>query len=190
MVLHLGGKFLSFLAWLRARRLLSDWMLVLKITNSQPTCYEFELSAAEDPPCRGGRMHFKSVEAQTSSHWCGQPLNTVEHHILEDFSSYNLRRLSSQKKCLRLFQFICDPVLYHIQDMINDKLTQGSRQTFREKSQVLHINYDEHGRHNTDKETTTQSSRLHDYREKSEESARFPEISVFIPDVEEHVTFL
>ncbi|GFW32808.1 hypothetical protein TNCV_1773771 [Trichonephila clavipes] len=27
MVLHLGGKFLSFLAWLRAKRLLSDWML-------------------------------------------------------------------------------------------------------------------------------------------------------------------
>ncbi|GFX56281.1 uncharacterized protein TNCV_2242151 [Trichonephila clavipes] len=29
MVLHLGGKFLSFLAWLRAKRLLSDWMLGL-----------------------------------------------------------------------------------------------------------------------------------------------------------------
>ncbi|GFW20314.1 hypothetical protein TNCV_3457521 [Trichonephila clavipes] len=27
MVLHLGGKFLSFLDWLRAKRLLSDWML-------------------------------------------------------------------------------------------------------------------------------------------------------------------
>ncbi|GFW70018.1 hypothetical protein TNCV_1404711 [Trichonephila clavipes] len=27
MVLHLGGKFLSFLAWLRAKRLLSDWLL-------------------------------------------------------------------------------------------------------------------------------------------------------------------
>ncbi|GFV87861.1 hypothetical protein TNCV_781431 [Trichonephila clavipes] len=34
-----------------------------------------------------------------------------------------------------------------------------------------HINYDEHGRHNTDKETSTQSSRLHDYRETSEERA-------------------
>ncbi|GFV49091.1 uncharacterized protein TNCV_236251 [Trichonephila clavipes] len=36
-----------------------------------------------------------------------------------------------------------------------------------------HINYDEHGRHNTDKETTTQRSRLHDYRETSEERRDF-----------------
>ncbi|GFU12384.1 hypothetical protein TNCV_723491 [Trichonephila clavipes] len=46
-----------------------------------------------------------------------------------------------------------------------------------------HINYDEHGRHNTDKETTTQSSRLHDYRETSEGRARFPESSIFILEV-------
>ncbi|GFW97947.1 hypothetical protein TNCV_2599861 [Trichonephila clavipes] len=35
-----------------------------------------------------------------------------------------------------------------------------------------HINYDEQGRHNRDKETTTQRSRLHDYRETSEERER------------------
>ncbi|GFW64475.1 hypothetical protein TNCV_813101 [Trichonephila clavipes] len=35
-----------------------------------------------------------------------------------------------------------------------------------------HINYDEHGRHNTDKETTTQNSWLHIYRETNEERAR------------------
>ncbi|GFU79067.1 hypothetical protein TNCV_3611471 [Trichonephila clavipes] len=34
MVLHLGGKFLSFLAWLRAKRLLSDWMLGRVIIDS------------------------------------------------------------------------------------------------------------------------------------------------------------
>ncbi|GFX73079.1 hypothetical protein TNCV_1704811 [Trichonephila clavipes] len=37
---------------------------------------------------------------------------------------------------------------------------------------------------------TTQSSRLHDYRETRKERARFPETSVFIPDFEDHVTFL
>ncbi|GFV50634.1 hypothetical protein TNCV_2212971 [Trichonephila clavipes] len=57
---------------------------------------------------------------------------------------------------------------------------------FKRIALVRHINYDEHGRRNTDKETTTQSSRLHDYRGK----ARFPETSVFIPDGEDHMTFL
>ncbi|GFX31840.1 hypothetical protein TNCV_171731 [Trichonephila clavipes] len=54
-----------------------------------------------------------------------------------------------------------------------------------------HINYDEHGQHNTKKlQHTTQSSRLHDYRETNEERDGFPETSGFIPDVEDHVTFL
>ncbi|GFV60962.1 uncharacterized protein TNCV_996951 [Trichonephila clavipes] len=35
-----------------------------------------------------------------------------------------------------------------------------------------YTNYDEYGRHNADKETTTQISRLHDYRGTSEERAR------------------
>ncbi|GFW48909.1 hypothetical protein TNCV_3901071 [Trichonephila clavipes] len=58
--------------------------------------------------------------------------------------------------------------------------------------QEMHINYDEDGRYNTDKETTAQSSQLHDYRgnERRERERGFPETSVFIPDVEDHVTFL
>ncbi|GFX42951.1 hypothetical protein TNCV_4058751 [Trichonephila clavipes] len=43
--------------------------LVLKVTDSWPACHEFKCSAAEDPQCRGGAMHVKSVEAQMSSRW-------------------------------------------------------------------------------------------------------------------------
>ncbi|GFX20304.1 hypothetical protein TNCV_1438631 [Trichonephila clavipes] len=47
-----------------------------------------------------------------------------------------------------------------------------------------------HGRHNTDKDTLrTRCSRLHDYRETSEEREVSRDIG-FIPDVEDHVTFL
>ncbi|GFV45034.1 hypothetical protein TNCV_907811 [Trichonephila clavipes] len=44
--------------------------LVVKITDSWPACHDFEPSTAEDTPCRGA-VHIKSVDAQTSSHWCG-----------------------------------------------------------------------------------------------------------------------
>ncbi|GFX95615.1 hypothetical protein TNCV_4826291 [Trichonephila clavipes] len=44
--------------------------LVAKVTDSCPACHEFQPSAAEDPPYRGA-MRVKSVEAQTSSRWCG-----------------------------------------------------------------------------------------------------------------------
>ncbi|GFU50879.1 hypothetical protein TNCV_4460861 [Trichonephila clavipes] len=45
--------------------------LVMKVTDSWPACHEFKPGTTEDPPCRGGTMHVKYVEAQTSSHWCG-----------------------------------------------------------------------------------------------------------------------
>ncbi|GFW01274.1 hypothetical protein TNCV_5029301 [Trichonephila clavipes] len=49
----------------------------------------------------------------------------------------------------------------------------------------VHINYTEHGRRNTDKETTTQhKAAVYTTTEKraKRERARFPETSVFIPD--------
>ncbi|GFT42328.1 hypothetical protein TNCV_1786301 [Trichonephila clavipes] len=44
--------------------------LVVKVTDSWPACHEFESSTAEDLPYMGA-VHVKSVEAQTSSRWCG-----------------------------------------------------------------------------------------------------------------------
>ncbi|GFV10394.1 hypothetical protein TNCV_1950451 [Trichonephila clavipes] len=46
--------------------------LVAEVTDSWPACQEFELSAAEDPPCREA-MHFKSVESSNVLllMWCG-----------------------------------------------------------------------------------------------------------------------
>ncbi|GFU36692.1 hypothetical protein TNCV_3311831 [Trichonephila clavipes] len=44
--------------------------LMVKETKSWLMCHEFKPTATEDPPCRGA-MHVKSVEARTSSHWCG-----------------------------------------------------------------------------------------------------------------------
>ncbi|GFV19440.1 hypothetical protein TNCV_3663731 [Trichonephila clavipes] len=44
--------------------------LVVQVTDLWLACHEFEPSTAEDPSCRGA-MHVKSVEAQTSSRWCG-----------------------------------------------------------------------------------------------------------------------
>ncbi|GFW17798.1 dimer_Tnp_hAT domain-containing protein [Trichonephila clavipes] len=38
--------------------------------ESWQACLEFEPSATKDPPSRGA-MHVKSVEAQTSTRWCG-----------------------------------------------------------------------------------------------------------------------
>ncbi|GFY10671.1 hypothetical protein TNCV_2194921 [Trichonephila clavipes] len=43
--------------------------LVVKVTDSCPTCHEFQPSTSEDPPCRGV-MHVKSIEDQTSTRWC------------------------------------------------------------------------------------------------------------------------
>ncbi|GFU57427.1 transposable element Tc1 transposase [Trichonephila clavipes] len=44
--------------------------LVVKFMNSWLACQEFEPCSAEEHPCRGA-MHVKSIEAQTSSSWCG-----------------------------------------------------------------------------------------------------------------------
>ncbi|GFU12255.1 hypothetical protein TNCV_4600541 [Trichonephila clavipes] len=44
--------------------------LMVKKTDSWPAYHEFQLSTAEDLPCRG-TMYVKSVEAQTSFRWCG-----------------------------------------------------------------------------------------------------------------------
>ncbi|GFX46894.1 hypothetical protein TNCV_4040391 [Trichonephila clavipes] len=49
--------------------------------DSWPICNEFEPSTTEDPSCRE-EMHVKSVEAQTSSRWCGSENPT----FLEDTS--------------------------------------------------------------------------------------------------------
>ncbi|GFW56382.1 hypothetical protein TNCV_2088911 [Trichonephila clavipes] len=58
--------------------------LVVKVTDSWPACQGFEPCTAEDPLCRE-TMEIKSVEAQTSSRWCGSgfktnkiPTNSVE----------------------------------------------------------------------------------------------------------------
>ncbi|GFV15872.1 hypothetical protein TNCV_988551 [Trichonephila clavipes] len=44
-------------------------------------CHEFKPSTAEDPPCRGELMHVKSVEAQTSTRWCGVEFRRVGCHL-------------------------------------------------------------------------------------------------------------
>ncbi|GFV50858.1 hypothetical protein TNCV_3921511 [Trichonephila clavipes] len=44
--------------------------LEVKVTKSGPECHEFEPSTAPDLTCRGEKP-VKSVEAQTSSSWCG-----------------------------------------------------------------------------------------------------------------------
>ncbi|GFU78164.1 hypothetical protein TNCV_1026971 [Trichonephila clavipes] len=43
---------------------------MVKATDSWLACHEFEPSATGDPSCKGV-MYVKSVEAQTSSCWCG-----------------------------------------------------------------------------------------------------------------------
>ncbi|GFV97470.1 histone-lysine N-methyltransferase SETMAR [Trichonephila clavipes] len=45
--------------------------LVVKVTELRSACHELEPNADEDPPCRVRLLHVKSVEAQTSSSWCG-----------------------------------------------------------------------------------------------------------------------
>ncbi|GFV50293.1 hypothetical protein TNCV_622031 [Trichonephila clavipes] len=44
--------------------------LVVKATDSCRACHKFESNTAEDPPCKSA-MQVKSVDAQTSSCWCG-----------------------------------------------------------------------------------------------------------------------
>ncbi|GFW92595.1 hypothetical protein TNCV_519121 [Trichonephila clavipes] len=44
--------------------------LVFKLTDTWMACHDFEPCSAEDPPCRGAIL-IKSIEAQTSTHWCG-----------------------------------------------------------------------------------------------------------------------
>ncbi|GFU31871.1 hypothetical protein TNCV_1111311 [Trichonephila clavipes] len=46
--------------------------LVFKVMDPQSSCRKFESSTAKSPPSRGrGQMHFKDIEDQTSSRWCG-----------------------------------------------------------------------------------------------------------------------
>ncbi|GFT84695.1 hypothetical protein TNCV_2767121 [Trichonephila clavipes] len=49
------------------KKLRDHGSLVVKVTDSWPTCHEFEPSTTEDPSC-SGRW---TVEAETSSRWCG-----------------------------------------------------------------------------------------------------------------------
>ncbi|GFU24119.1 hypothetical protein TNCV_2007121 [Trichonephila clavipes] len=57
--------------WQSVEAGLCDWpQEVLRRPCSWLACHEFEPNTAEDPPCRDA-MHVKSVEAQTSSCWCG-----------------------------------------------------------------------------------------------------------------------
>ncbi|GFW80223.1 histone-lysine N-methyltransferase SETMAR [Trichonephila clavipes] len=57
MVLHLGGNFLNFLAWLRAKRLLSDWMLV-KVWAAEFKCGRKSLGDDE----RSGRLNTATAD--------------------------------------------------------------------------------------------------------------------------------
>ncbi|GFV23919.1 hypothetical protein TNCV_272821 [Trichonephila clavipes] len=64
MVLHLGGKFLSVLAWLRAKRLLSDWMLGTVNIDSDwlPRGLSFKLWGGARPVGRAGEKYYENNE--------------------------------------------------------------------------------------------------------------------------------
>ncbi|GFV04049.1 uncharacterized protein TNCV_916731 [Trichonephila clavipes] len=71
--------------------------LGVKVTDSWSACPEFDPSIAEDQPCKGA-MYVKSVEAQTSSRWCGVKIRRGKYqlryrprHLTMD-QNYEIRR--------------------------------------------------------------------------------------------------
>ncbi|GFW77671.1 hypothetical protein TNCV_133621 [Trichonephila clavipes] len=50
------------------------------VNNSWLMCRKFDSSTSEDPPCREA-MRVKSVEAQTSSRWCGEDVTEVPAEV-------------------------------------------------------------------------------------------------------------
>ncbi|GFS68241.1 transposon Tf2-6 polyprotein [Trichonephila clavipes] len=90
MVLHLGGKFLSFLAWLRAKRLLSDWMLGRVIIDSDwlPRGLRFKLWGGACPRC----IFQRTIDKYSACVEVGKPIDENSACVEVGTTHKHLRR--------------------------------------------------------------------------------------------------
>ncbi|GFX95614.1 uncharacterized protein TNCV_4826281 [Trichonephila clavipes] len=73
---------------------------VVKVSDSRLACHDFEPSTTKDPPCREV-MHFKSAEAQTSSHCRGVVARRgVPAQVLSSSLDYGSKLRVSKSPCV------------------------------------------------------------------------------------------